>query len=976
MPNNSSALVIPLEDANPALLGSPALHRASRDTAQIMSNAVNAVVVKSPPHESHRLANVAGATTTSPLQHHAMATNAAGGGHAGTIPLSATSAGLLYSTAGASVELQRSLMAQQLQQSNREVEELKKELAELSSRLHSTRVQSNTQKKEQAALTHRYSTVVEKLNAAELSMQSLEDQLVQERAKRQELQANYEAAVLQQRDALWEKERLERQMQQLESRSRGGLSQQEVQCLLEDRRQYIPAVEVRRMQSEVETKHRGLVDHLVSALDSLQGGSEEGATQLFVARSGVLSAATDMETRLQCAESTLQAVQLQYTTFLESTEAKTREWMAGLLQENGELWRQLTALQGEQDVMASALRLKGGGAGSFVSLEEHRYVQRQLEVMTERLAAAQKIVESQTELLYTHEAEMKELVSTVESLQRQLQQSVADGAAEKTARAQTSEALVEADAALQKATADIQDLQEAMVENRRRTERVLAEVKKEQSTMQAEYESQLRQLSLDCTAAEDAAMAAQQSLCDKEEQLAKAERSIEEMVSQTGELKQQMLDDQNHLTTSHANELSMLRTVLEQEIETLREQLDATKASERRMTRDCEETAAKLDSLTTVVQSMELAAQEQEAERSRLHEQHAAALQQVREANAEVERLRSSLGEDSSTAQTLRRRNELLEKEKADLAAELAASTTRQTERYESLHRDWRSAEKGRASLQEELRVVRVRCGELESAAQAQQRQTNDKEYLMRENLRLHEQYHAQQKEMVGLREQIRSLQANQEDEQHLAQQLAELHRRLEELPQLRAAADAARRDAFKAKEETEMLRMERDALVKKLDNFMEEAKQSARVDGDFDRVCREASSAAQRLVKQVSTARDASSRYHVFSGSHPTARLPTGTSSTSPSPARRPGQQEEATTAKNARSSTGRRQGGGSGAVGATGTPAATPPRIVNIACPNTYADSTKRQLQHRSPVSATKTGASAAMEELRMESPPRPWR
>ena len=876
--SNQGSLIIPLEDADPRLLGSSSTGAAAAQlrggpTAAMQaslgpsSNAAGGVNAASPSQEGRPSGGKAVKTT-------ALASVSA----SPAVAVSAPSTPQLLNSAyvsEASLDFQRSLLQQQLQQAQREMDRLKAELQDTNVRLSETRQSLNEQKATYASLTHRYGAAVEKLTTAEGDMKKLEEQLVKERNQRHHVQSEREEQRLALRELQWEYERLQRQLQQLETNR--GLDPKEVQRTLEDRTQYIPTVEVHRMQTEMQNTHQSLVDRLLTSLESLVVSNEESQTSLFVARSAVLSAATDMEARLQRAEGALQDVDQQWTSYRDTHEKATHEFVLAVMAENKDLWQQLTLLHNEHDVVVAEMRLKATQGGA-VTAEEHAYAQQQLEVMTERLSKAQQLVESQTILARAHEEEMAELLEANDALQRrveELEQLLDEQRKEANDKAV---ALSEADAALQEATAQITELQDTLREERRRTETMVAEMKATQRTMQDEYDSRVRQLEHDCEVADTTATTLQHTLEETAAKLDVVERNLDARSREYTLFQQQTQQQESEAAARYRAELQRVQEVTEEEMTALRRQLEEAQNTARGAERQRDDLAAREGATAATQRTLEQDVAHLRDEAETLRRQLKESTEQRQRVQAELEQLRASHGEDNTRAAELQKRSELLEQDKAELTAALRAEKTRQEQRYTALQADWRTAEKARASLQEEVKTLRSRCGELENASIAHDRQSQDKEQLMRENLRLHEQYQLIQRECTTLREEVKTLRQRGEDVAQWSQQMDELHRRLRELPELRQAADAARRDALTAKEETELLRREKDQLTQKLDAFLEDAKVQARRGDDFERVCREASAAAQRVGGMVSSAKESSTRYHVFRNTNPKGRaLSTG---------------------------------------------------------------------------------------------------
>ncbi|KAG5481098.1 hypothetical protein LSCM1_06778 [Leishmania martiniquensis] len=963
--HRTNAFVIPLQDADPSLFGSP-MDRSSVKGGVATANRQRANPCRQgaatgsshPQDHQYCLARDSyvdpstAAAASPPLLSGEPLSRALG------------PAGQPYMSE-ASLDLQRTLLQQQLQQAHREMERLRAELQETNARLADTRQQLSEQKSACTSLTHRYSTTVEKLTSTESDMKALEGQLVRERNQRHELQKEREEQRLALREAEWAQERLQRRLLQLEASK--GLDPKEVQRRLEDRAHFIPTVEVRRMQTEMHNTHQALVDRLLTSLASLTASNEESQTNFFVARSSVLSAATDVDARLRRAEAALDDVDKQWTEYRDGAERETHEFLQAVMSENKDLWQQLTLLQGEHAVLVSEMKLRATQGGS-VPMEEHAYVQRQLELMTERLGKAQELVESQTVLARAHEAEMTELLEANGSMQRQLEEMEQQCAQHEQKIGQKTAALTEADAALRDAASQIEELQGVLREERQRAEAVVAEMKATQRTMQDEYDARVRELEHDCEVADDTATRLQHTLEETTAKLDIVERNLQARSKEYETHKLQTAAEHAAAEARQRDDLQRVRAVMEEELASLRAQVDGAQRAAREAVRESEEAAARENAAVMEHRTAQNDLTHLQEELQRLRGQHKEAVEQRQRAQAEVEHLRAASGEGSTLVQELQRRCSALDKEKAELSTALTSEKARQEQRYTALHADWTASEKALALVHEEVKTLRTRCTELEKARIAEDRQTQDKEQLMRENIRLHEQYQLIQKECAGLREEVKALKQRAFGTAQWQKQMEDLQRRLRELPELRQAAEAARRDALTAKEETELLRRERDQLSKKLDAFLEDAKRQARREDDFERVCREASAAAQRIGGQLSSAKGNSARYHVFRNTNPTGRLSSAK------------ERAAAATGAARRSSS---PGPASLAAASAAQPTTTTPFAV------TSPSRTTQSTQHRSPVPAlTNTSAHShdgggvgadfdvAAVRSSKSSPSRPWR
>ncbi|EPY32447.1 hypothetical protein AGDE_08686 [Angomonas deanei] len=704
----------------------------------------------------------------------------------------------------ATADLQRSIVQQQLTQAQKELRRVKEEAQETNKKLGEVTSLLNEQRMEHSSLTHRYSTVVEKLTSAEGVVKKLEDQLVQERQRHKGTKEDRDSLQADLRDLRWECDRLLKTVEELESTR--GLDQREVQRLLEDRSQYIPTVEVRRLQTEVQASQEGLANRLEKSLAALRATAEESETSLFVGRSAVQSAATDLEARVARAEGTLDTLHQQVLTFHKGVSAECDDFMAALLTENKELWQHLTKLQSEHDLVTAELELKRQ-RGETVPLQQHQYVQRQLDAMSDRFAKAQQVIETQTILSREHEREMQALIEQNDALEAELGELRQRWESEKAGSEDKSAALTEAESALAEAARQIEQLQTTIREEREKTDATVKEVTAVHDAIQEEYEERLRKLKSDLHLATERTTQTERELEETVQAAEGLRRELGEQSEYFQAYKARVEESMSQQERTQVSEVAAVRAMLEEELAELRQQLDRASEEARTAARERDEGLTKIHMLEAAASTREEDLRDLREENSQQRQLHDVTMEKLREAQGELEHLRLNAGEGGAQSKELQKQLDRITKERDDLFQRVADVEQRGEARYAQLQKEWKSGEEMRTVLQEEIKTLRLRCTAAESALQSRDHQEQDREHLMKANLKLHEQYQAVQQENRSLAEQLSALRQRSGASELLQQQLEEFQARLRELPLLRQTADEARRDMLKAREETEEVR-------------------------------------------------------------------------------------------------------------------------------------------------------------------------
>lgn len=768
--------------------------------------------------------------------------------------LSPTNASAAPIVTAATADFQRGLVQQQLQQAQRELRQLKDELYDSSAKLGQATARLNEQRLECSAVNHRYSTTVDKLTSAEVEVKNLEQHVAQERMRANTLREEREELRLKWRDAQEECRLLQRELQtQAANRS---LDHREVQRLLQDRTQYVPTIEVRRQQLELKESQLRLQERLTAALDTLWATAEEGETNVFVARSAVLSTATDLEARVLRAEAALTQLQSHLSAYTQGLEAEASDFLLALMTENKKLWEHLTKLQSAHDLVVAELELKQR-RGEAVPADKHAYVVRQLQAMTDRMQRAQQLVEVQTAVSREHETQMRQLMADNAALTADIDEKVRTLTREQEEGQSKTAALGDADRALAAATQQIRALQGALVTERSATEATVQRLTSTHTAMQEEYEGRLRVLQADRTATEETVSAMERDLEESRARIASLEHELAAHEQQTQQEKARRETLMTQQQESYRAEVESARTTLEEALASLRAQVAEARQEARTavLARDVACAESQSSKTTTVALEAELAEAHREAETMRL--QVVGLQEELRASRADREALSERVGTSGTSARELELRLQRAQEYEASQVEQFTEEKVRLEQRCQQVEASWHGAEAARASLQEELKLMRMRCAEFETARVSQERRDQDRAHLMKENLRLHEQHQCAQHELHVMTEQLKKLRNQQSTSTQLSQQIQDLEHRLRELPQLRIRVDEVQREAIKAKEEADALRQDRDELHAKLDFFLEESKVAAEMDAAFGRVVHDAGEAVRRLGTQMGTAKE-----------------------------------------------------------------------------------------------------------------------
>ncbi|RNF06067.1 uncharacterized protein Tco025E_07668 [Trypanosoma conorhini] len=753
-------------------------------------------------------------------------------------------------------DLRNGLLDQKLQHMQRETNALREELKETSARLAHVTVKLNEQKVEFSSLTHRYGATVEKLTAAETNVKRLEGHIVQERGQNGAVREERDRLKASLKDLEWEVEKLRRELQ--EERGRPAMDPREVHRILDDRTRYVPAAEVQRQCEGMREKQQTLVHRFMASLDTLLVQQEEEETSVFVARSAVLSAATDLEARVASAETTLGVLCDQLTLFNEGSERDMTEMLSTLMLENKELWQHLARLKGDHDAAVAqltTLRRKGG----HVPQDQYEYAQKQLALTAEKLATAQKTVESQIELAREHEDQMKVLLNNNDSLQDQLRRLMGELAQVKEDAERKEKLLEDNKAENSEALLRVEKLQENAEGERRRLNKTIEQLNENIVTREQEYEQRIRQLQEERNATQRDLVQAQRSLDDTQQRAESLQRELDSRTSYFENYRRQTEERQQEVSRSLQEEMASARDLLENELSLARRELDDQRTAARELERERDDEQAERRAAQAVAAGLEAELSQQrrenEQQRRRLEEVTA----RVQKLEAEVDQLRQTSDAAAEECRQLQREVKRHQTRAQELEQQLQQERDAHTQQSTQLRQEMGEDEQRRSKMQEELQKLRLCLIEMERDQKkrlTRERIDAEKESFVRENARLHEQYQEVQQENVALRESLQQLKGKMLNHEQLSQQLEDVQERLRQLPMLRQAAEEAKVEAVRASQETETLRQERDAMAAKLDFFLEESKQAAKKDEEWCRIFRDAAEQTRRLSGQVSVVR------------------------------------------------------------------------------------------------------------------------
>jgi chromosome segregation ATPase len=565
----------------------------------------------------------------------------------------------------------------------------------------------------------------------------------------------------------------------------------------------------------------------------------------------VLSAATDLEAKLSRLENIVGGLSTQMLGFASDCEDETNRMLLSLLNENKELWSHLTKMKYELDRAQGELAARGK-RGETIPKDRYDYLTKQQTLLEEKLKRAQQTIEEQIQAERQHEEHMRDVNDALSQAKRRVEvlegellaarQQILGMEAEVTQATnsckQSQQQCVELQSlnALQQTsianlTQQIQELQEAeSSEHRRQVKRLETErddAREALTRLRSELEDAVARRSAAERDAESRASYFLSYRATLEEQHAAYVRALREEMQSSKVLLERELDELRHELELRTDELHAAA----RELEEYRGEWQTLRTANRSLEDENHRRSLDLESATSQLQRLEDKLRRTAHEHEQLQQLHAAAEQRFKDHQVEVAKLREQT---------------------AALEQILGEERQRHTSQIEAFDADWKEASRVTQTLQEELKKTRMKAAEGDQLKALRERMEKDKEQLMSENLRLHQQYQEVQQQNVAMQSAIQQLKLKLGGNSTTTQLVEDLQRRMAELPTLRQAAEEARLGIQKAREEAEELRRERDEMSARLDFFLEESRKAAKKDSEFDRVFRDATSQVRRLDKQV----------------------------------------------------------------------------------------------------------------------------
>lgn len=458
--------------------------------------------------------------------------------------------------------------------------------------------------------------MVARLSQTESTVSTLEEALVAERRRAEASRSSHAVAVAATSQLTAERDELKAAVEVLRARLHNAAQEHRRELTaMRDRSQYLPTVEVRRMQEELRQEHhQQTFGPLLSALHALQVASEACETGQVVGRSAMMAAVSELERCLAHTEASMVALREFFVMHEAEVEAGLVAYVRRVTEENKQLYGDLTEMKrvcSEQEAALSGML----PADDAISLQQYREdIAIQASQHQSRLQKAQELIHNQTLLIRQHEEAMEEMVGHHERLTH------------------TLETLKTADmhhvTAQQEAARHIEELTAQLEDDRRvakgREEALTQQLTFELTTVKASAETALR-------AAEE------QHHAEHHESLRQLRESHELRVREVQRELQQSrtaLEEANHT----ADLASRQRDHLATELERVSQSGSTAHANVRRLQEE-------IASLTARLQEQELEATAEKARFSRLE----ATLASEREVEAqEQEALRAALSEKTA----------------------------------------------------------------------------------------------------------------------------------------------------------------------------------------------------------------------------------------------------------------------------------------------------------------------------------------
>lgn len=757
--------------------------------------------------------------------------------------------------------VQMGIMKGRLQGLQHELQTSKRDMKDMSDRLTVTTTKLNEQKVQNSALTHKYSSLMTKLSETEQAEKQLEESLVNERRNAASIR---EAADRYRQEVQDQEETIAQLKHQLSAKP---IVDPAIAIAIRDRNQYLPTREVLERQQVIVREKETLLEQMTTALDRLVLGQEEDETTLFVCRSAVLSAATDLETKLAHTENVVDNLNKLFQQYAHEQEEETTRMMMSLMNENKELWTHVTKMRYDLDRANSELVARNKRQAEWIPKDQHEYALKQVAILEERLKKAQLTIEAQTTTEQTVEEKIRDLFHQLnasklrcDALDAELDQSQSTLREREleldTLQAivkQKSQEVIELDTLQQHQAAQIRSLTE--------------QIDVLQETFETEGRNQLRRAQTERDEALDALTRLRSDFEDALHRLATIEKELDQRTSYFNSYKVSIEEQHASYARTLQEELSHNRSLFERELEDLRRELTDRTSELHTVTRELDEERADRQGTKAALRSSDEETVQLRSEVNSLQASLGRSEERIKKLSAELESVRQQLHQHDHKRNSHQQEVQRLEANIAHLEELLVEERQRHAAHATAIEADWKESDKSRHSLHEEVKRLRTKVSESDQLRALKERMEKDKEQLMSENVRLHQQYQEVQQQNIDLQQTITTLKSRNSSSNALTSQMEELQRRLSELPSLRQAADEARREAMRFKEEMESLRHERDEMSTRLEFFLEESRLAAKKDNDLDRLFRDATSQVRRLDQQLEEVQRSATRRGVTFG-------------------------------------------------------------------------------------------------------------
>jgi chromosome segregation ATPase len=365
----------------------------------------------------------------------------------------------------------------------------------------------------------------------------------------------------------------------------------------------------------------------------------------------------------------------------------------------------------------------------------------------------------------------------------------------------------------------------------------------------------LRQAQAERDEAQETSVRLRSDLEDAVQRLGALERELESRTTYFANYKGSL--EEQHAAYAHAlqDELASNRQLYEREIEDMRRELSEQTAEMHLLEQEVEQERGDRQAAKAAARTLEDEVARLRVESSSQSQTTAKLEEKLRKVSSENEQLRQSqatletkLKEKSSEVQRL---TTVVESQETVVREE----RTMVQQQHSTLEADWKESERLRQQLQDEVRKLRQRVAEETQWKSLKDRLDRDREHLMAENVRLHQQYQEVQSQNVQQQHVINQLKARMSTSASQSAQMDDLAKRLAEIPALRQAAEDSKQEAMRAREQLEVARQERAEMAERLEAFMEETRTLSRKDQELEQLFRDASQQVRRLDHQIGEA-------------------------------------------------------------------------------------------------------------------------